>query len=105
MWSPNQDIGLVEDLVCFYQPLPGLIILALEGINSYFKGLSRKHIFLAGTAMRQDHMSVKNRFQQYSNVSSCRGKHNVETLDKVIDTINSLHHHQTELESVYQSTE
>ena len=35
--------------------------------------------------------------------SSCM-KYNVETLDKVIDTVNSLHHHQTELESVFQST-
>ena len=29
----------------------------------------------------------------------------METLDKVIDTINSLNHHQTELESVFQSTQ
>ena len=33
------------------------------------------------------------------------GKYNVETLDKVIDTVNCLHHHHTELESVFQSTE
>ena len=29
----------------------------------------------------------------------------METLDKVIETVNSLYHHQTELESVFQSTE
>ena len=85
--------------------LQGLTTLAIESISSYLKGQQEKCIVDAVTAMRQDHMSVKNRLQQYSNDFLMYGRYNVQTLDKVTDTVNFLHHHQTELESVFQSTE
>ena len=85
--------------------LPGLITLAVERISSHLKGHQEKHIAHAVTAMRQDHMSVKNRLQQYSNDFPMHDRYNVETLDKVVDTVNSLHHHETELDSVFKSTE
>ena len=33
------------------------------------------------------------------------GRYNVEMLDKVIDTVNSLHSFQTELESVFETSQ
>ena len=39
-----------------------------------------------------------NRLQQYSNNFLMYGKYNVETLTNVINTVNSLHKKQTELE-------
>ena len=81
-----------------FSALLGLITLPVESISSYLKGHQEKHIAHAVTTMRQDHASIKNRLQQYSNDFTMYGRYNVETLDKVIDTVNSLHHYQTELE-------
>ena len=59
----------------------------------------------AVSAMRQDDPMVRNKLQQYSNDFLMYGRYNVETLDKVIDTVNSLHSHQTEFESVFETTQ
>ena len=80
--------------------LQSLITLAVENISSYLEGHQEKHIAHAVIAMKQDNILVKNRLQQYPNDFYMYDRYNVETLDKVIDTVNSLHHHQTELESV-----
>ena len=42
-------------------------------------------------AMTQDDAMARNMLQQYSNDFLMYGRYNVETLGKVIDTVNSLH--------------
>ena len=107
MWSSDQSRHRSHrGFDVLLSALLGLITLAVEGINSYLKGCQEKHIAHVVTAMRQDHTMVKNRLHQYSNYFLMSGRYNVEILDKVIYIVNLLHHHhQTELESVFQSTE
>ena len=54
--------------------------------------------------MRKDNTVVQNTLQQYSNDFLMYGCYNVETL-KVIQTVNSLHHRQTQLEEVFAKTQ
>ena len=55
--------------------------------------------------MREDNTVVQNTLQQYSNDFLMYGRYNVETLEKVIQTVNSLHHRQTQLEEVFAKTQ
>ena len=82
--------------------VPGLITLAVESLSSYIKGWQQKCIDDAVLAMRQDRTAIRNRLQQYSNDFV---KYNVETLGKVIDTVNSLHQRQTQMEKIVSDTQ
>ena len=50
--------------------------------------------------MRKTESNVKNTLTQYQEDFLMYGKHNVESLNKVIDTLNLLHDKQTELEKL-----
>ena len=85
--------------------IPGLITLAVESICTYLKSHQEKCIMDAVDAVRQGDAMARNMLQQYSNDFLMYGRYNVETLDKVIDRVNSLHNNQTELESVFETTQ
>ena len=55
--------------------------------------------------MREDNTAVRNVLQQYSNDFLMYGRYNVETLEKVIQTVNLLHARQTQLEDVIAKTQ
>ena len=78
-----------------------LITLAVESLGSYLRNKQEKWINDAVLAMREDNAAVQNMLQQYSNDFLMYGRYNVETLEKVIQTVNSLHHRQTQLEEVF----
>ena len=79
----------------------GLITLAVESLGSYLRNKQEKQINDAVLAMREDNTAVQNTLQQYSNDFLMYGCYTVETLGKVIQTVNSLHHRQTQLEEVF----
>ena len=54
--------------------------------------------------MCKDSTAVQNRLQQYKNDLLMYGKYSIETLEKVIATVNSLHLRQTQLEQIYAKT-
>ena len=83
----------------------GLITLAVESLGSYLRNKQKKWINDAVLAMREDNTAVQNTLQQYSNDFLMYGRYNVETLEKVIQTVNSLHHRQTQLEEVFAKTQ
>ena len=79
----------------------GLITLAVESLGSYLRNKQEKRINDAVLAMREDNTAVQNTLQQYSNDFLMYGRYNVESLEKVIQTVNSLHRRQTQLEEVF----
>ena len=83
----------------------GLITLAVESLGSYLHNKQDKRINNAVLAMREDNTAVQNTLQQFSNDFLMYGRYNVETLEKVIQTVNSLHHRQTQLEEVFAKTQ
>ena len=83
----------------------GLITLAVESLGSYLRNKQEKRINNAVLAIREDTTAVQNTLQQYSNDFLMYGCYNVETLEKVIQTVNSLHHRQTQLEEVFAKTQ
>ena len=83
----------------------GLITLAVESLGSYLHNKQEKWINDAVLAMREDNTAVQNMLQQYSNDFLMYGLYNVETLEKVIQTVNSFHHRQTQLEEVFAKTQ
>ena len=83
----------------------GLITLAVESLGSYLHNKQEKWINNAVLAMREDNTAVQNTLQQFSNDFLMYGRYNVETLEKVIQTVNSLHHRQTQLEEVFAKTQ
>ena len=85
--------------------MPGFITVAHESIGTYLKRCQEKCISDAVYVMRQDDAMARNKLQQYSNDFLMYDRFNTETLDKVIDTLNSLHSHQTEFESVFETTQ
>ena len=89
----------------FLSAMPGLITLAVERISTYLKSCQDKCISDAVNGMRQDDAMTRNKLQQYFNDFLMYGRFNVETLDKVVDTVNSIHKCQTELESVFETTQ
>ena len=84
----------------FSSVLPGLITLAVESLTSWIKGKQQNRINQAVDKMRKTESDVKNILTQYQEVFLMYGKYNVESLNKVIDTLNLLHHKQTELEKL-----
>ena len=83
----------------------GLITLAVESLGSYLRHKQEKRINDAVVAMREDNTAVQNTLQQYSNDFLMYSRYNVETLEKVIQTMNSLHTRQTQLEEVFAKTQ
>ena len=83
----------------------GLITLAVESLGSYLRNKQEKRINDAVLAMREDNTAVQNTLQQYSNDFLMYGRYNVESLEKVIQTVNSLHQRQTQLEEVFAKTQ
>ena len=83
----------------------GLITLAVESLGSYLRNKQEKRINDAVIAMHEDNTVVRNVLQQYSNDFLMYGHYNVETLEKVIQTVNSLHARQTQLEEVFAKTQ
>ena len=84
----------------FSSVLPGLITLAVESLTSWIKGKQQNRINQAVDKMRKTESDVKNTLTQYQEDFLMYGKYNVESLNKVIDTLNLLHDRQTELEKL-----
>ena len=84
----------------FSSVLPGLITLAVESLTSWIKGKQQNRINQAVDKMRKTESDVKNTLTQYQEDFLMYGKYNVESLNKVIDTLNLLHDKQTELEKL-----
>ena len=80
-------------VVCPHRALGTLIVSVATGIND------------AVVAMPEDNTAVQNVLQQYSNDFLMYGRYNVESLEKVIQTVNSLHVRQTQLEEVFTKTQ
>ena len=85
--------------------VPGLITLAVESLSSFIKGKQQRGIDDAVVAVGRDQKATQNRLQQYSNDFLMYGKYNVETLTNVINTVNSLHRKQTQLERAFENTQ
>ena len=77
--------------------IPGLITLVVESVSSWIKGKQQRRVDEAVSAMRAESQVDRNKLRQYSNDFLMYGKHNVETLQNVIDTVNAMHRRQTEL--------
>ena len=84
----------------FSSVLPGLITLAVESLTSWIKGKQQNRIHQAVDKMRKTESDVKNTLTQYQEDFLMYGKYNVESLNKLIDTLNLLHDKQTELEKL-----
>ena len=84
----------------FSSVLPGLITLAVESLTSWIKGKQQNRIHQAVDKMRKTESDVKNTLTQHQEDFLMYGKYNVESLNKVIDTLNLLHDKQTELEKL-----
>ena len=83
--------------------LPGLITLAVESLTSWIKGKQQRRINQAIDTMRKTESEVKNTLAQYQDDFLMFGKYSVKSLKKRIDTLNSLHDKQTELEKLVTS--
>ena len=83
----------------FSSVLPGLITLAVESLTSWINGKQQNRIHQAVDKMRKTELDVKNT-TQYQEDFLMYGKYSVESLNKVIDTLNSLHDKHTELEKL-----
>ena len=84
----------------FSSVLPGLITLAVESLTSWIKGKQQRRINQAVDTMRETESEVKNTLSQYQDDFLMFGKYSVNSLKTVIDTLNSLHDKQTELEEL-----
>ena len=82
----------------FSSVLPGLITLAVKSLTSWMKGKQQNRIHQAVDKMRKTESDVKNTLTQEDFL--LYGKYSVESLNKVIDTLNSLHDKHTELEKL-----
>ena len=84
----------------FSSALPGLITLAVESPTSWIKGKQQNRINQAVDKMRKTESEVKNSLSQYQDDFLMFGKYSMESLKKVINTLNALHDRQTELEKL-----
>ena len=82
--------------------VPSLITLAVKGISSWIKRKQQKCIDDAMLAMCRQEAEI-NELRQFSDDFLMYGKYNVETLMDVINTMNSMHKKQTELEKLVAS--
>ena len=89
----------------FASVVPGLITLAVKSLSSYLKVRQQRRIDETVVTMRRDQQMTYNRLQQYLNDFLMYCEYNVETLTKVINTVNSLHKKQTELENAFGNTQ
>ena len=76
----------------FTSVLPGLITLAVESLTSWIKGKQQRR--------KNKAVEVKNTLSQYQDDFLMFGKYSVQSWKSVIDTLNSLHDKQTELEKL-----
>ena len=81
----------------FSSVLPGLITLAVESLTSWIKGKQQRRINQAVDTMRKTESEMRNTLAQYQD-DFLFGKYSVKSLKKVINTVNSLHDNQRELE-------
>ena len=84
----------------FSSVLPGLITLAVESLTSWIKGKQQNRINQAVDKMRKTESEVKNSLSQYQDDFLMFGKYSIESLKKVINTLNALHDRQTELKKI-----
>ena len=84
----------------FSSVLPGLIALAVESLTSWIKGKQQNRINQAVDKIRKTELEVKNSLSQYQDDFLMFGKYSIESLKKVINTLNALHNRQTELEKL-----
>ena len=84
----------------FSSVLPGLITLAVESLTSWIKGKQQNRINQAVDKMRKRESEVKNSLSQYQDNFLMFGKYSIESLKKVINTLNALHDRQTELKKI-----
>ena len=84
----------------FTSVLPGLITLAAESMTSWIKGKQQRRINKAVDTMRKTESEVKSTLSQYQDDFLMFGKYSVKSLKSEIDTLNSLHDKQTELEKL-----
>ena len=84
----------------FSSVLPGLITLAVESLTSWIKGKQQNRINQTVNKMRKTESEVKNSLSQYQDDFLMFGKYSIESLKKVINTLNALHDRQTELEKL-----
>ena len=84
----------------FTSVLPGLITLAVESLISWIKGKQQRRINKAVDTMRKTESEVKNTLSQYQDDFLMFGKYSVQSLKSVINTLNSLHDKQIELEKL-----
>ena len=84
----------------FTSVLLGLITLAVESLTSWIKGKQQRIINKAVDTMRKTESEEKNTLSQYQDNFLMFGKYSVQSLKSVIDTLNSLHDKQTELEKL-----
>ena len=82
----------------FSSALPGLITLAVESLTSWIQGKQQRRINQAVDTMRKTESEVKITLSQYQDDFLMFRKYSVKSLKTVIDTLNSLHDKQTELE-------
>ena len=81
----------------FSSVLSGLITLAVKSLTSWIKGKQQRRINQAVDTTRKTESEVKNTLSQYQDDFLMFGKYSVNSL---IDTLNSLHDKQTELEEL-----
>ena len=84
----------------FTSVLTGLITLDVESLTSWIKDKQQRRINKAIDTMRKTESEVKNTLSQYQDDFLMFGKYSVQSLKSVIDTLNSLHDKQTELEKL-----
>ena len=84
----------------FSSILPGLITLAVESLTSWIKGKQQRRMHQAVDTMRKTKSEVKNTLSQYQDDFFMFRKYSVKSLKTVIDTLNSLHDRQTELQKL-----
>ena len=84
----------------FSSVLPGLITLAVESLTSWIKDKQQYRINQAVDKMRKTESEVNNSLSQYQDDFLMFGKYSIESLKKMINTLNALHDRQTELEKL-----
>ena len=102
--SPDDDKEMNREKrgigVIFSSVLPGLITMAVDSLTSWIKGKQQNRINQAVDKMRKTESEVKNSLSQYQDDFLMFGKYSIESLKKVINTLNALHDRQTELEKL-----
>ena len=96
----NPDYKIQGDEPVGSQPLSSKDKRVVESLTSLIKGKQQRRIHQAVDTMRKTESEVKNTLSQYQVDVLMFGKYSVKSLKTVIDTLNSLHDRQTELEKL-----